>query len=390
MPQTKISGKFYPLQHEELIELNKCLTASELSVYLWLKTNDPFGERLVEADTKVIAEELNISRRSVQRALAKLQKEKLIDVVITKFFYRVRTKPTEESDDTDKIKEKLRVTTSVSPDDISVANETRMSSSVRQCREQYEDVANSTPMSSSKAEITSEQDVQNPQTLQTYLDFKKTLSEDERENFLNFVRETIHNLEKPINDLEAWLASKNAANQNRWEVYYKNYQEQKDRQKSRNTRQNSGKDNLNPDKKMAIAEFRKRMKLDREINEPEPEKFNSNEPELEIELEEPNSAAYPLKKAEFDELLANPPERQEKSLAQLRREQIAEARRQRQELNQKIKEAAEIRARQIEPNSEQHKVEMLRQIAEFQQRQQQNSETAPENPEIEVEERENE
>jgi predicted transcriptional regulator len=139
MPQSKISGKFYPLQHEELIELNKSLTGSELSVYLWLKTNDPFGERLVEADTKVIAEELNLSRRSVQRALAKLQKEKLIDLVITKFFYRVKSKPTEE-DNTDKVKEKLRVTTSVSPDDISVANSTRMSSSVRECREQYVNV----------------------------------------------------------------------------------------------------------------------------------------------------------------------------------------------------------------------------------------------------------
>ena len=140
MPQTKISGKFYPLQHEELIELNKRLTASELSVYLWLKTNDPFGERLVEADTKVIAEELNISRRSVQRALAKLQKEKLIDLVITKFFYRVKSKPTEKSDDLDVVKERLRVTTPVSPDDISVANGTRMSSSVRECRHRYANV----------------------------------------------------------------------------------------------------------------------------------------------------------------------------------------------------------------------------------------------------------
>ena len=31
---------------------------------------------------------------------------------------------------------------------------------------------------------------------------------------------------KPINDLEAWLASKNAANQNRWEAYYQRYREE--------------------------------------------------------------------------------------------------------------------------------------------------------------------
>jgi len=62
-----------------------------------------------------------------------------------------------------------------------------------------------------------------PQTIQTYIDFKDSLSEDERENFFNFVREETKNLEKRINDLEAWLASKNQAQQNRWEVYYNNF-----------------------------------------------------------------------------------------------------------------------------------------------------------------------
>ena len=86
MPQAKkISGKFYPLQHEELIDLNKRLTASELSVYLWLKTNEPFGDKLVEADTKTIALDLNISRRSVQRALVKLR-ILLTNLTIARFF----------------------------------------------------------------------------------------------------------------------------------------------------------------------------------------------------------------------------------------------------------------------------------------------------------------
>jgi transcriptional antiterminator len=73
MPQTKIQGKFYPLQHEEFLQLNKRLTQSELAVYLWLKTNDPFGDKLIEASTKQIADDLNVSRRTVQRALVKLQ-----------------------------------------------------------------------------------------------------------------------------------------------------------------------------------------------------------------------------------------------------------------------------------------------------------------------------
>jgi hypothetical protein len=62
-----------------------------------------------------------------------------------------------------------------------------------------------------------------PQTIQTYSDFKKTLSEGERENFLNFVKEQIKNLPKQVNDVEAWLANQNQAGMNRWEVYYNNF-----------------------------------------------------------------------------------------------------------------------------------------------------------------------
>ena len=62
-----------------------------------------------------------------------------------------------------------------------------------------------------------------PQTIQTYSDFKDSLSDSEREKFFNFVREQIKNLPKPVNDLEAWLASKSQAGENRWFVYYSNF-----------------------------------------------------------------------------------------------------------------------------------------------------------------------
>ena len=71
--QTKIQGKFYPLQHEEFLNQLQRLTQSELAVYLWLKTNDSCSDKLVEASTKQIADDLNVSRRTVQRALVKLQ-----------------------------------------------------------------------------------------------------------------------------------------------------------------------------------------------------------------------------------------------------------------------------------------------------------------------------
>ncbi len=58
---------------------------------------------------------------------------------------------------------------------------------------------------------------------QTYSDFIQTLSDGEREKFLDFVTEQIKDFAQPINDVEAWLANFNKAGQNRWEVYYSKF-----------------------------------------------------------------------------------------------------------------------------------------------------------------------
>jgi Mn-dependent DtxR family transcriptional regulator len=57
-----------------------------------LKTKNSFEEKLIEANTQEIAEDLEISRRTVQRALVKLQQENLIDLVIDQFKYRITSK----------------------------------------------------------------------------------------------------------------------------------------------------------------------------------------------------------------------------------------------------------------------------------------------------------
>ena len=349
MPQTKIQGKFYPLQHEEFIKLNKRLTQSELAVYLWLKTNDPFGDKLVEASTKQIADDLNVSRRTIQRALVKLRDQNLIDLIITKFQYRVKSNPPKDTSET-KVKETLRVATPGSPSDTSVAIGTGMSPSVRECRHRYENVAIGTGMSPPQPETQSEQKVENPKTLQTYSDFKRSLSEGERENFFNFVQEKTSNLERPINDLEAWLASKNAAKQNRWEIYYKNYQEEKISQSAKTTRQENKSESLSPSELQCVI---KRFQQRSRINEPKPE----NKPK-EVDSEE-----IKRQQAEINRLMNNPPEYEvRKSAAQQQQEAMAEIRRQ-QEANRK---AAEERARQQQEFSlEERQAEIQRQIEEF-------------------------
>ena len=67
----------------------------------------------------------------------------------------------------------------------------------------------------------------------TYIDFKDSLSEEEREKFFDFVRKEIKNFARPISDLEAWLASQTKAGENRWFVYYEKFKEREERALSR-------------------------------------------------------------------------------------------------------------------------------------------------------------
>jgi|GEM_PF-1942025 len=62
-----------------------------------------------------------------------------------------------------------------------------------------------------------------PQTIQTYSNFIQTLSEDERESFLNFCLEAVSNYKQPVADLDDWLAGKNKAGRYRFEVQYEKY-----------------------------------------------------------------------------------------------------------------------------------------------------------------------
>ena len=61
--------------------------------------------------------DLGISRRSVQRALVKLQQEELIELVINKFKYRLKSKLLTQNENSSEIKDDSQVTTPLSPED---------------------------------------------------------------------------------------------------------------------------------------------------------------------------------------------------------------------------------------------------------------------------------
>jgi len=91
--------------------------------------------------------------------------------------------------------------------------------------------------------------------IKTYSDFKKTLSEDERERFFYFVKKETGKLPNPIVDIEAWLAGKNAAGLNRWEVYYELFEKSEGRA--------NGKKKEQPPKKLSFSERNETKRLAR-------------------------------------------------------------------------------------------------------------------------------
>jgi DNA-binding transcriptional ArsR family regulator len=111
-----ITQKFYPITTTELTSLSGKLTEAEIVIYLYLMAANPFGDRFQEFDTSVIAENLDVTRRTVQRTLKKLESLGLIELEIKSFTYRrIKAKADiEEPDDT-------RIANIEEPDDPRIA-----------------------------------------------------------------------------------------------------------------------------------------------------------------------------------------------------------------------------------------------------------------------------
>ena len=354
MPQTKIQGKFYPLISEVTAALRRAkLTAAEWRIWSYLVEIDPWGDRYQDIDSLDVMSKCDCSRATFYRAIAKFQKLKIFDIQDKGFSIRNLTgasslkfnRAEEQSTKLKKVDLKTeKVVSKMRLDSQNCGSDLKTENLVSKMRLDSQNCENKPP------ESPPDKDCKSPQTLQNYSDFKKTLSEGERENFLEFVKEKTNNLERPINDLEAWLASKNAAGSNRWEIYYKNYQEEKIGESARTNKQNPGSENYSPSKLQdVISRFQNR----RRINEPEPDR----EPK-EVDREE-----IKRQQAEINRLMDNPPEYEvRKSADQQQQEAMAEIQRQ-QEANRK---AAEKRARQEQEfNLEERQAEIQRQIEAF-------------------------
>ena len=74
MTQSRIEGKFYPLQTPEWIDICKSLTKSQMSVLFYIRSVDPYDNG-ISIKSSHIAELLEMTKRAVNAALAVLRQK---------------------------------------------------------------------------------------------------------------------------------------------------------------------------------------------------------------------------------------------------------------------------------------------------------------------------
>jgi Fe2+ or Zn2+ uptake regulation protein len=229
----KIQGKFYPLQHQEWLRACRELTKAEIEVLYYLRTLDP-RDNGVEVSAAAIARDLStpekiVHRQTVSRALKRL--DALGFIHIEPLVVKVNVKPkgywcsadVEEPSDEEQPSEEAEA---VCGDTSGVWRHQRCvetpqgavthhdgSPDTAVDRDTPEAIATHQP----KTESPTQSESENPKINKNYLDFIRSLSEGERENFLNFGLEKCKSLPKKPALPMKWIEANWEELRSQWE-----------------------------------------------------------------------------------------------------------------------------------------------------------------------------
>ena len=174
------------------------LSGAEYDLWLYLWELDPFGDRWVEIPTpSEIARQLNVDRRTIQRASNTLQEFGLFEFEIKRW----RVKNTTVSNKTKS-----------ASGDKNARSRTILPTNGSKCPTSDQNVQNAAnlPTNGSKSrdlplKKASSKDSSALQTIQTYTDFIQTLSDSERESFLDFGLKKAARLPNPPELPQKWI-----------------------------------------------------------------------------------------------------------------------------------------------------------------------------------------
>lgn len=232
--QGKVIGDFYPLQRAELIALRKSkLINNAAYVHLALRYENPYCDRPIEIFPKEFAMRWQMPESSVYEAIGKLKDEKVIDIRYGKVIIQWTNSQQDESIDLQQ-EYVSGNSESAQPTRIDSEFSERSLNSQKKLRKSRK---NSGIPENRPPEPLPQADSKTLQTIQTYSDLNQTLSEgkigfakfwaelaeEERERFENYCKTITANYQKPVIRITDWLASQDAAGQNRWESLYKEF-----------------------------------------------------------------------------------------------------------------------------------------------------------------------
>ncbi|WP_373527363.1 MarR family transcriptional regulator [Nostoc sp.] len=197
---TKISGKFYPLQNAEWVKACKELTRTQLSVLYYLRSADPYSNGMKIRASR-IADELQISRQAVYKAIDALSEKEYIEKEDVEYSLKLRSRGC--------LCDSLENRPQLSPSVDSCKLEATVVNAGRQLSTDG-DTCNlgATVVNAGRqpeAETLVEEESQSSKINKTYSDFKKTLSEGEREEFLKFGENKAAQLPNPPTLPQRWI-----------------------------------------------------------------------------------------------------------------------------------------------------------------------------------------
>jgi hypothetical protein len=198
----KIEGKFYPLQHDEWVRACQELTPSQRDVLYFIRTLDPYGKGL-ELSIAAIARQLStnnktVHRSTISRALKKLDAKGFIDMELLHVKVNIKAKGVHCCDQT-----------TVLPTDNSVV----YGQQARSLRNKRDREATSaivrqqarSPRNKREPKDAPDKESSSLRSNKTYKDYIDSLSQNQREEFLEFGRNKAAQLPKPPALPQKWI-----------------------------------------------------------------------------------------------------------------------------------------------------------------------------------------
>ena len=204
MPQ----ASFAQIPFELIRYVRSCkLSRTQYDLWLYIYEIDPFGDRWYEMPSPgAIAEELGVNERTIERAAQRLRDLHLIDFEVKTWRWRNSSKNfPEESFPQATKRSKLR------QKDPNVENGTKRSNFGQK------DPKNGQKDPNREPEPLHSNGSKTPHTIQTYSDFKDSLSQEERESFLEFGLKKASQLPRPPELPLKWVEKNWEDLRNQWE-----------------------------------------------------------------------------------------------------------------------------------------------------------------------------